>query len=233
MMRTKTSANLTATVENLSRYNWFTVIVKAEDKEPRTFHATGISVHMDNFLEFHRLCATSGYTDNVIVEVSAINEWSAMFLTASGTTYTVEAYHEPTIADRNTAQGKLDNLYTLIDWHRSKATESGDAFVVLDFCKAKNLSVIQEARIERFMNAYLGGLCQSYQVCRTIFIEALNDDNKSINVGIYSLEQEKPLTQKLYYADWLEGVLDDDEKYRAEVKATKRLIQYVWNGVQA
>ncbi len=139
---TTVTANLNATVENLSRYNWFTVTVKANDKEPQTFHATEISVHMDDFLEFRRLCATSDYTDNVVTDILIIDKQSIIFLTTSGTPYTVEAHHK-TLADKNTAKGTLDNPCTLIDWNRSRITENGDVFIVLDFCKAKNLRACQ------------------------------------------------------------------------------------------
>lgn len=201
-MKTAINNNISAAVENLSRYNWFTVIAEAEGKKPQTFHATGISIHMGDFLEFCRQCATSSYTDNAIVDIAAAGETAFTFLTASGTAYTVTGQHKDGLADRATAKGSLDDPASLIDWTRSQITEAGNVLVVLDFCKAGEISGKDKGKIRAYANSNLDGKRQSRQHCRTIYFKAASDKTNYLDpvvIGLYDLETEQPMTEKTCY----------------------------------
>lgn len=196
--------NLTAAVEDMSRYNWLTVTAEAEGKEPQTFHATGINTHMGNFIAFDRQCATGFYTDNVVVDIAAAEENTFTFLTASGTAYTVTGENKAGLAHRNTAAGSLDNPASLIDWHRSSLTEAGKMLVVLDFGKAGQISGKDSGKIKAFANSILDGKPQSRQHCRTIYIKAASDKTgyfDPVVIGLYDLESETVLTEKTFYFD--------------------------------
>lgn len=198
-----TNAALTAAVDSLSRYNWFTVTTQAADKEPQTIHATGIKIEMGDFIKICRQCASPVYSDNVIVDIAAVGENGFIFLTKSGTTYTVKGQHNATLTDKDTATGNLNDPASLIDWTRSTITAAGNVLIVLDICKAGNIDNRQEAKIRHYMNSHLGGLCNSRQTCRTIYFEALADSDKTIKFGLYDLEQEKQTTEKLFDAEYI------------------------------
>ena len=196
--------NLTAAVEDMSRYNWLTVTVEAEGKEPQTFHATGINSHMGDFIAFDRQCATGFYTDNAVVDIAAAGENAFTFLTASGTAYTVTGENKAGLTHRETATGSLDNPASLIDWHRSGLTEAGEVLVVLDFSKAGQISGKDSGKIKAFANSNLNGKPQSRQHCRTIYIRAASsktDYFDPVVIGLYSLENETAMTEETFYFD--------------------------------
>lgn len=221
-MKTAINNNLTAAVDSLSRYNWFTVIAQAADKEPQTIHATGIKIEMGDFLKICRQCALPVYSDNVIVDIAAAGENVFTFLTKSGTTYTIEGQHNATLADKDTATGNLTDPASLIDWTRSTITEAGNVLIVLD---TGNIDNRQEARIRHYMNSHLGGLCNSRQTCRTIYFEALANSDKTIKIGLYDLEQEKQTTAKTFDAEYMDEVYSAEDK--AQRENVRQLVAYV------
>lgn len=203
-MKTNTNNNIVAVVDILNRYNWLTVTAEAEGKEPQTFNATGINTHMGNFVVFNRQCATGFYTDNTVVDIAAAGENTFTFLTASGTAYTVTGENKAGLAHRDTAAGSLDNPASLIDWHRSGLTETGEVLVVLDFGKAGQISGKDSGKIKSFVNSNLDGKPQSRQHCRTIYIKAASDKTGYFDpmvIGLYSLESKTVLTGKTFYFD--------------------------------
>ena len=203
-MNATTINNLTAAVEEMSRYNWLTVTVEAESKEPQTFHATGINTHLGDFVAFDRQCATGFYTDNAVVDIAAAGENAFTFLTASGTAYRVEGENKTGLAHRDTATGSLDDPASLIDWHRSGLTEAGEVFVVLDFGKAGQISGQDSGRIKAFMNTILDGLPQSRDHCRTIYLKEVSSKTDYLDpviVGLYNLENEAIMTGRKFFFD--------------------------------
>lgn len=203
-MNTTIINNLTAAVEGMSRYNWLTVTAEAEDKEPQTFHATGINTNMGNFIAFDRQCATGFYTDNVVVDIAAAGENAFTFLTASGTAYTVTGENKAGLVHRDTATGSLNDPASLIDWYRSGLTEAGEMLVVLDFGKAGQISGKDSGKIKSFVNSNLDGKPQSRQHCRTIYIKAASDKTgyfDPVVIGLYDLESETVMTEKTFYFD--------------------------------
>lgn len=222
-MNATTINNLTAAVEDMSRYNWLTVTAEAEGKEPQTFHATGISVHLGDFVEFSRQCATGFYTDNSVVDIAAAGENAFTFLTASGTAYRVEGENKAGLAHRDTAAGSLDDPTSLIDWHRSGLTEAGEVLVVLDFGKAGQISGKDSGKIKAFANSNLDGKPQSRQHCRTIYLKAASDKTgyfDPVVIGLYSLESEAVLTEKTFYFDVSFSEAESDT-IRAMLKAVE------------
>lgn len=224
-MKTNTNTNtaLTVAVDNLFRYNWLTVTAEAENKEPQTFHATGINTHMGNFIEFSCQCATGFYTDNIVVDIAAAGENAFTFLTASGTAYTVTGENKPGLAHRDTATGSLDNPASLIEWHRSGLTEAGEVFVVLDFGKAGQISGISKGKIKAFANSNLDGKRQSRQHCRTIYLKAARgktDCFDPVVIGLYSWENEAVMTEKTFYFD-ISFTEQESDTIRAMLKAVE------------
>lgn len=222
-MNTTIINNLTAAVEDMSRYNWLTVTAEAEGKEPQTFHVSGINTHMGDFVEFSRQYATGFYTDNAVVDIAAAGENAFTFLTASGTAYTVTGENKAGLAHRDTATGSLDDPASLIDWYRSGLTEAGEVLIVLDFGKAGQISGKNSGKIKSFVNSNLDGKPQSRQHCRTIYIKAASDKTDYFDpvvIGLYSLESETILTGKTFFYDVSFGETESDT-IRAMLKAVE------------
>ena len=223
-MNATTINNLTAAVEEMSRYNWLAVTAEAEGKEPQTFHATGINTHKGDFVEFSRQCATGFYSDNSVVDIAAAGENAFTFLTASGTAYTVTGENKAGLAHRDTATGSLDDPTSLIDWYRSGLTEeAGEVLVVLDFGKAGQISGKDSGKIKSFANSNLDGKPQSRQHCRTIYIKAASsktDYFDPVVIGLYSLEGETAMTEKTFYFDVSFSEAESDT-IRAMLKAVE------------
>lgn len=178
-------------VAYLSRFNWFSVFTENTVGKTSNFCATEIMIRESGTLQFNRQFATPKISDGRIEEVLPVNESKFLFMDEGGTVYTVEAANKA-LADRDTASGSKDDPASLIDWSRSDIDTAGNMLVVLDLRKLGNISNVEYSRIKNYMNINLGGLSVKNQVCRTIYVEAAN--NQQITVGLYNLEQERKMT---------------------------------------
>ncbi len=178
-------------VAYLSRFNWFSVFTETTVGKTSNFCATEIMIRESGTLQFNRQFATPKISDGRIEEVLPVNESKFLFMDEGGTVYTVEAANKA-LADRDTASGSKDDPASLIDWSRSDIDTAGNMLVVLDLRKLGNISNVEYSRIKNYMNINLGGLSVKNQVCRTIYVEAAN--NQQITVGLYNLEQERKMT---------------------------------------
>lgn len=178
-------------VAYMSRFNWFDISAEDTTGKTSSFCATGIMLRESGTIQFSRQFATPRITANAVKEVIPVSENKCLFLTESGTSYTVEGRNK-TLADCNTASGNLDDPASLIDWERSDIDEAGNMLIVLDLCKLGNISNVEYSRIKNYMNINLGGLSVKNQVCRTIYIEAAS--NQQVAVGLFNLEQEQKMT---------------------------------------
>lgn len=193
----------------LSRFNWFDISTEDTTGKTSNFCATEIITDDMGYYTFNRQFATSKYSNGKIEEVIPVNENKILFLSKGGTVYTVEATNKA-LADCNIASGSKDDPASLIDWSRSHTDEAGKAFVVLDLRKLGNITPIVSRRIQHFMNVYMGGYADRYQVCRTIYFQTATDGE--IYGGIYSLETEQPVTKVLYDAEYLDLIYDEKDK---------------------
>lgn len=203
-------------VAYLSRFNWFNVEAEYTTGQKLNFCATQITTSNFGDLTFSRQFANPKYSNGKIEEVIPVNENKILFLSKGGTVYTVEATNKA-LADCNIVSGSKDDPASLIDWSRSHIDEAGKAFVVLDLRKLGNITPIVSRRIQHFMNVYMGGYADAYQVCRTIYFQEA--DNGEIYGGVYCLEAEKPVTKVLYDATYFDLVHDAAEQAaRASVR---------------
>lgn len=196
-------------VAYMSRFNWFDISTEDTTGKTSNFCATEIITDDMGYYTFNRQFATSKYSNGKIEEVLPVNESKFLLLSKGGTVYTVEATNK-TLADCSTASGSKDDPASLIDWSRSHTDEAGKAFVVLDLRKLGNITPIVSRRIQHFMNVYMGGYADRYQVCRTIYFQTATDGE--IYGGIYSLETEQPVTKVLYDAEYLDLIYDEKDK---------------------
>lgn len=222
-MKVNVNNNVIAAVALLSRYNWFTVTAEnAKTGKMSTFYATGINIDEFGGLKFNRQFATTYYSDGLGVDVAAADKNKFSFLTTAGTVYTIEAENKA-LADCNIASGNPDDPASLIDWERSHIDEAGNALVVMDLRKTGIISPIVNRRIAHFMNAYMGGYADCYQVCRTIYFHTTADGE--IYGGVYSLETEQPITRVLYDTEYLDLVYD--EKDKSEKGTIRRMMKEI------
>lgn len=189
----------------LSRFNWFDISTEDTTDKTSNFCATEIITDDMGYYTFNRQFATSKYSNGKIEEVIPVNENKILFLSKGGTVYTVEATNKA-LADCNIASGSKDDPASLIDWSRSHVDEAGKAFVVLDLRKLGNITPIVSRRIAHYINAYMGGYADRYQVCRTVYFHTTKD--REIYGGVYNLETEQPVTRVLYDAEYLDLVYD-------------------------
>ena len=196
----------------LSRFNWFDISTEDTTGKTSNFCATEIITDDMGYYTFNRQFATSKYSNGKIEEVIPVNENKILFLSKGGTVYTVEATNKA-LADRSTASGSADDPASLIDWSRSENGGEGNTLVVLDLRKMGIISPALNRRICHYMNVYLDGYANPYQVCRTIYFHKAADGK--IYGGIYSLETEQPVTKVLYCPtelDWLDNPEDQTAK---------------------
>ena len=212
-MNTAINTNAIAAVALLSNYNFFTVNAEnAKDGKPSSFCATGINIDKHGYMTFERQFSQPCYSFGAVVDVAATDEDKFSFLTTAGTVYNVEATNKA-LADRSTASGSADDPASLIDWSRSENGGEGNTLVVLDLRKMGIISPALNRRICHYMNVYLDGYANPYQVCRTIYFHKAADGK--IYGGIYSLETEQPVTKVLYCPtelDWLDNPEDQTAK---------------------
>ena len=178
-------------VAYLSRFNWFSVSTENTVGKTSNFCATDIMIRESGCVQFNRQFATPIISDGRIEEVLPVNENKFLFMDEGGTVYTIEATNKA-LANSETASGSKDDPASLIDWSRSDIDTAGNMLVVLDLRKLGNISNVEYSRIKNYMNINLGGLSVKNQVCRTIYVEAAN--NQQITVGLYNLEQERKMT---------------------------------------
>ena len=207
-------------VTYMSRFNWFEVEAEYLTGEKLNFCATEITTSDFGDLRFNRQFATPKYSNGKIEEFIPVNENKFLFLSEGGTVYTVDCKNKA-LADCSTASGSKDDPASLIDWSRSHIDETGKAFVVLDLRKLGNITPIVSRRIQHFINAYMGGYADAYQVCRTMYFQ--ESDNGEIYGGVYSLETEQPITKVLYSVEYLDTVYD--EKDKAEKKKVHQMMK--------
>lgn len=216
----KTTINLSclAAVALLSRYNWFDIDTEDTTGKTSKFCATEISIQKDGYLEFKRQFATTKYS-GAIEKVIPISQSKFLLQDTRGTVYTVEASNK-TFSDRNTASGSKDDPASLIDWSRSHVDEAGNPLVVMDLRKLGNIPPAMDQRIRFYINVYLGGYSNRYQVCRTIYFHKMGQE---IYAGVYSLETEQPITKILFDAEYLDITYEKTEK--AEKAKVRQIMQ--------
>lgn len=219
-MKTTIDFSALAAVALLSRYNWFNVATENVKGETSKFCATEISIQKDGYLEFQRQFATTKYT-SAIENVIPISQSKFLLQDTRGTVYTVEASNK-TFANRNTANGSKDDPASLIDWSRSHIDKAGNPVVVLDLRKLGNIPPAMDHRIRFYINVYLGGYANRYQIPRTIYFQQIGMETYA---GVYSLDTEKPVTKLVYYADYLADTYGKKEK--AEKKKVIQIMEEV------
>lgn len=193
----------------LSRFNWFDVSTEDTTGKTSNFCATEIITDDLGYYTFNRQFSNPVHSNGKIEEILPVNENKFLLLSKGGTVYTVEATNK-TLADCSTASGSKDDPASLIDWSRSHIDEAGNAFVVMDLRKLENITPIVNRRIAHYINVYMGGYADRYQVCRTVYFHITK--NGEIYGGVYSLETEQPVTRVLYDASYLDLVYDEKDK---------------------
>lgn len=197
-MNTNTNNVLTA-IAILNNYNRFTV-----DNGNRRFMCSGIgfSKSAPDFVEFQKQAATLEYSDGAIIDATATPDCLTL-KSASGTEYRITAAHDSTL---DKSAGRADSLQALIDWDRSGAT--GDMVrLVLDLGQHRQLTAAQDFKLKSWVNRNFGGWPVKHQIPRTVYFQ--QDSDGTITAGIYSIEEEKPITSGFWWSnEALDMVLD-------------------------
>lgn len=217
-MKTTIAFSALAAVTLLSRYNWFDVNAENIKGETSKFCATEINIQKDGYLEFKRQFATTKYT-GAIEKVIPISQSKFLLQDTRGTVYTIEASNKA-FADCTKASGSKDDPFSLVDWTRSLIDEAGNPVVVLDLRKLGNIPPAMNYRIQFYINVYLGGYGNRYQVCRTVYFHKVGQE---IYAGVYSLETERPITKMLFDAEYLDLTYDETDK--AEKAKVRQMMQ--------
>ena len=99
-------------VSLLSKYDLFHISVS----DGQEFNATEIINSDFGGLEFNRCFATSVYSNDIIVGISAVKDNEFICKTPSKT-YTIKALHTVNIKDFPRKEKKWDNIFDLLDIH--------------------------------------------------------------------------------------------------------------------
>lgn len=209
-MKINTNSSVCAAVALLNRFNWFDVTSEGITGKTSHFCATGIILRESGLAQFDRQFAIPVFSDDRIEEVTPLSKNKFLFLSKSGTVYTVEAKNK-TLADPDTASGNKEDPASLIDWNRSQIDEAGNVLIVLDLRKLGHISGIEYSDIKYYIDAYLhpGHSIRSTQVCRTIYFYKMGQETYA---GIYNLETEQPITKRLFDAEYYDIIYCDEDK---------------------
>ncbi len=199
-------------VEYLSKFDRFNV----KTDKGTEFGATEIASHMDNFLEFRRLFATSVYSDDVLIKIVSLDN-GAVICKTSNTTYTIHPLHQKAREIVKHEKCRWDTIYDLMDLSyvgnllNEYVPELDTIILTVDPCLLGNLSITEQAQIERIINTSLEGKKQSMQMCRTVcFHVQLNDDRNRIYAGIYDLEHGRFVNSKPIFEECISEVVSCD-----------------------
>lgn len=214
-------------IETLSRFDKFSITT---DKSTE-FGATEIVSHMDDFLEFRRLFATSVYSDDALTGIERLENGNIVCKT-SGTTYTIhplrQKLHETVTHDKrrwNTVTDLMDLSYIGKELN-IYIRELDMMILTVDPYLLGNLSITEQAQIKRIINVFLDGKGRSMQMCRTVCFQVrLNDDRNRIYAGIYDLERGCSVTSKQIFEECMSEVISEDvlAKCRAFLSYAKQL----------
>lgn len=214
-MKINTNSSVCAAVALMSRFNWFDVTSEGITGKTAHFCATGIILRESGLAQFDRQFAIPVFSDDRIEEVAPLSENKFLFLSKSGTVYTVEAKNK-VLANPDTASGSKEDPASLIDWNRSQIDEAGNVLVVLDLRKLGHISNLEYSHIKNYMNTILGGLSVKKQVCRTIYYYKMGQETYA---GIYNLETEQPITKRLFDAEYYDIIYcDEDMEQKGKIR---------------
>lgn len=226
----------------LSAFNWYKVNVNRDGKEKEFFATALEATHEGATIKIHRQFATPEYmggftaitaeAENIIVFEAESMDYSSGKGKRIAITYTVEGLHKD-FADPDYYGVKFDSmekllsdhdtLESLTDYSRSRKDENGNLLVVLDLRKLGKITEIQEAKIKRFINVNCGGESSKYQTPRTIYFKFADN---SIFAGIWNYAAEKPMTEKMFYENWL-VIMDSAEEENKQAETLRKLAQTV------
>lgn len=199
-------------IETLSRFDKFTITT---DKGVE-FGATEIVSHMDDFLEFKRLFATSVYSDNALIEIKKLENENVVCKTPD-TTYTIYPLHQKSDNQTMHEKHKWDVITDLMDLSyignelNVYIRELDMIILTVDPCLLGDLSVKEQAQIKRIINVFLDGKGQSMQMCRTVCFQIrLNDNKNRIYAGIYDLEHNCSITSKQIFEECMSEIVSED-----------------------
>lgn len=176
--------NVLTALAILGNFNRFFV-----DDGNRRFMASGINFveSLPDFIQFEKQAATPTYSDGAIIDASATPDCLTL-KSASGTEYRITAAHDSTL---DKSAGRADSL---IDWDRSGA--DGDMVrIVLDLGQHRRLTAAQDYAIKRWIDRNFAAQGIKYQIPRTVYFQ--RDSDGTITAGIYSLQDEKPISSGL------------------------------------
>lgn len=184
-MTTTNKNNVLFALAILGNFNRFFV-----DDGARRYMCNGINLLKNGFAKFEKQAATPTYSDGAIIDASATPDCLTL-KAASGTEYRITAAHDSTL---NKSASRAATLEALIDWDRSGAT--GDMVrIVLDLGQHRWLTAAQDYAIKSWINRNFGGQPIKYQVPRTVYFQ--RDSDGTITAGVYSLQDEKPISSGL------------------------------------
>jgi len=226
----------------LSGFNWYKVNVNRDGKESE-FYATELEVtHEGATIKIHRQFATPEYmggftairaeAENCIVFEAESMDYSSCNGRRIAITYIVEGLRK-NFADPDKYSAKFDSmekllcdhdtLESLTDYNRSRKDENGNLLIVLDLRKLGRLTGIQCLQIRQFMNVYCGGNGKNNQTPRTVYFKFAEN---SIIAGVWDYATEQPITEKMFYENWL-AIIDGAEEENKQAETLRKLAQTV------
>lgn len=188
----------------------------------KEFNATEIINRESGTLEFRRLFATPVFTDDIVVDIQAIDA-DEFICNTPNNTYKIKALHnkpQDSVVCKHKTWKEISDLMD-ISYFSEEFTiyiKGSDMLILaVDPWLLGELLPVEKNQIKNIINIYLGGLPRSMQMSRSICFQVRTVDGYNrIYAGIYDLEGRCSVTSKLIYDDRDKETVSDEFYQKAQ-----------------
>lgn len=188
----------------------------------KEFNATEIINRESGTLEFRRLFATPVFTDDIVVDIQAIDV-DEFICNTPNNTYKIKALHnkpQDIVVRKHKTWKEISDLMDISYFSEEFIVyikELDMLILAVDPWLLGELLPIERNQIKNIINIYLDGLSRSMQMSRSICFQVRTvDGHDRIYVGIYDLEGRCSVTSKLIYDDRDKETVSDEFYQKAQ-----------------
>lgn len=212
------NAKMLSLISLLSKYDLFHISTDGG----KEFNVTEIINRESGTLEFRRLFATPVFTDDIVVDIQAIDV-DEFICNTPNNTYKIKALHnkpQDIVVRKHKTWKEISDLMD-ISYFSEEFTiyikELDMLILAVDPWLLGELLPIEKNQIKNIINIYLDGLSRSMQMSRSICFQVRTvDGHGRIYVGIYDLEGRCSVTSKLIYDDRDKETVSDEFYQKAQ-----------------
>lgn len=212
------NAKMLSLISLLSKYDLFHVSVDSG----KEFNATEIVNRESGTLEFRRLFATPVFTNDIVVDIQAIDV-DEFICNTPNNTYKIKALHnkpQDIVVRKHKTWKEISDLMDT-GYFSEEFTiyikELDMLILAVNPWLLGELLPVERSQIKNIINIYLDGLSRSMQMSRSVCFQVRNIDGQDrIYAGIYDLEGRCSVTSKLIYDDRDKETMSDEFYQKAQ-----------------